>query len=93
MEQVRMQHRIVTTLHRAFLALLGASAPPRFSVLIACLAFASATFADDRMEKLPGYERYKLVTDNMDKLATGGRITRWAAGELGTIGCVGPENG
>src|SRR5256885_1678540 len=31
--------------------------------------------ADDRLEKLPGYERYKLVSDNLDKLATGGPRT------------------
>jgi len=40
------------------------------------LTIAAPITAQDRFETLPGYDRYKLVTDSMNKLVTGGRISR-----------------
>ena len=40
------------------------------------LTLAASITAQDRFETLPGYDRYKLVTDSMNELVTGGRISR-----------------
>ena len=40
------------------------------------LTIAAPIAAQDRFETLPGYDRYKLVTESMNKLVTGGRISR-----------------
>ena len=40
------------------------------------LTLAASITAQDRFETLPGYDRYKLVTDSMNQLVTGGRISR-----------------
>ena len=40
------------------------------------LTIAASITAQDRFETLPGYDRYKLVTDSMTELVTGGRISR-----------------
>ena len=40
------------------------------------LTITVSSIAQDRFETLPGYDRYKLVTDSMNKLVTGGRISR-----------------
>ncbi|MCH8260398.1 MAG: S9 family peptidase [Planctomycetes bacterium] len=40
------------------------------------LTLAASITAQDRFETLPGYDRYKLVTDSMKELVTGGRISR-----------------
>ncbi len=40
------------------------------------LTIAASITAQDRFETLPSYDRYKLVTDSMNELVTGGRIGR-----------------
>jgi hypothetical protein len=44
--------------------------------MIAVLCCVSVANAQDRLESLPGYDRYKLISDNLNELAVGGRISR-----------------
>src|SRR4051812_20538553 len=46
------------------------------SVLLLCGVCAGTASAEDRLENLPGYDRYKLLNDSLDKLAVGGRVTQ-----------------